>query len=109
MSILKATLVSVTLAIATAGAFAQTTTPRVDQREANQQARIAQGAASGQLTPKETNRLEKQQAKIDTVEAKDKADGKVTKRERARLHRLQDRSSKNIHAQKHDAQVAPKP
>jgi len=103
---LKTTLVSVTLAIAAVSAFAQTATPRVDQREANQQSRIAEGAASGQLTPKETNRLEKQQAKIDAVEAKDKADGKVTKRERARLHRMQDRASQNIHAQKHDAQVA---
>ena len=74
----KTTLIGATLAIASLGAFAQTATPRVDQREANQQGRIAQGAASGQLTAKETNRLEKEQAKIDKVEAKDKADGKVT-------------------------------
>ena len=103
---LKTTLVSITLAIATVGVFAQTATPRVDQREANQQGRIAQGAASGQLTPKETVRLEKEQAKIDKVEARDKADGKVTKRERARLHHMQNRASKDIHAQMHDAQVA---
>ena len=32
------------LCLTAASAFAQTNTPRVDQREANQQARIAQGA-----------------------------------------------------------------
>ena len=105
---LKTTLIGATLALASLGAFAQTATPRVDQREAHQQSRIAQGAASGQLTPKETNRLEKEQAKIDRVEAKGKADGLVTARERARLHRLQNAASKDIRHQKHDAQVAPR-
>ena len=42
---LKTTLIATTLAIATIGAYAQTATPRIDQREANQQARIANGAA----------------------------------------------------------------
>ena len=37
------------------------------------------------------------------------ADGKVTAKERGRLHRMQDRASRNIHHQKHDAQVAAKP
>ena len=102
----------VTLAIASIGAFAQATapvTPRVDQREANQQQRIDKGVASGQLNARETNRLDKQQGHIAAVEAKDKADGVVTAKERRHLHRMQDRASKNIHAQKHDAQVAPKP
>jgi hypothetical protein len=99
-----------TLAVASIGAFAQgTATPRVDQRQANQQARIDAGVASGQLTARETNRLDKQQARIAAVESKDKADGTVTSKERQQLHRMQDRASKNIYAQKHDAQVAPKP
>ena len=41
---------------------------------------------------------------LDTWHAK--ADGKVTKHERKRLHRMQDAASKDIHAQKHDAQTA---
>jgi hypothetical protein len=98
----------ITLAIASIGAFAQAT-PRVDQREANQQARIDAGVASGQLNARETNRLDKQQARVAAVEAKDKADGTVTAKERRQLHRMQNRASKNIHAQKHDAQGAPKP
>ena len=112
MTNLKTLTVAVTLAVASLGAFAQaasTATPRIDQREANQQQRIAAGAASGQLTAKETNRLETQQARINTAEANAKADGTVTKHERRRLQRLQDRASKDIHHQKHDAQAVPKP
>jgi hypothetical protein len=100
----------IALAIASMGAFAEgTATPRVDQREANQQARIDAGVASGQLTARETNRLDKQQAHVASVEAKDKADGTVTAKERQQLHRMQNHASKNIHVQKHDAQVATKP
>jgi hypothetical protein len=97
------------LAIASFAATAgDTATPRVDQREAHQQARIDGGVASGQLTARETNRLDKQQARIAAVEANDKADGTVTKAERRELHRMQNRASKNIVVQKHDAQTAPK-
>ena len=44
-------------------AAAQTSTPRIDQREANQERRIDQGVRSGQLTPVEEARLEKGQAR----------------------------------------------
>jgi hypothetical protein len=102
--------VGTALAIASIGAFAQATapaTPKVDAREAKQQARIDAGVASGQLTAKETNRLDKQQAKVAGAEAKAKADGTVTRKERRHVARMQDRASKNIHNQKHDAQTAP--
>ena len=105
-------IVAVTLAVACVGAFAQASapvTPKVDQREAIQQKRIDQGVASGQLTPRETRRLEKQQTRIAKAETKAKADGVVTSGERRELHRMQDRASKNIHHQKNDPQVAPKP
>jgi hypothetical protein len=110
MSRLKTTFIGATLAIATLGAFAQTpATPRADQREVNQQGRIAQGAASGELTGRETNRLEKEQAAINRTEARAKADGRVTKHERRHLHRMQNAASKDIRHQKHDGQVAAKP
>jgi hypothetical protein len=100
----------IALVIASMGVFAEgTATPRVDQREANQQARIDAGVASGQLTAHETNRLDKQQARVASVEAKDKADGTVTAKERQQLHRMQNHASKDIYVQKHDAQVAAKP
>jgi peptidoglycan hydrolase CwlO-like protein len=63
----------------------------------------------GQLNAKETHRLDKQQSRIKVAEANAKADGKVTKGERKHLHKMQGRASKNIHAQKHDAQTAAKP
>jgi hypothetical protein len=110
---LKTLLVGPTLAIACLGAFAQAAsapaTPRVDKREANQQQRIQQGVASGQLTPRETRRLQRQQARVQTAEANAKADGKVTGAERKHLNKMQSRASKNIHHQKHDAQTATKP
>ena len=85
---------------------AQTATPRVDQREANQQARIDQGVASGELTHKETRHLEKQQAKIHRAEANAKADGVVTPAERARLARMQNKASHSIEKDKDNNRVA---
>ncbi|MFG6442174.1 hypothetical protein [Roseateles sp. LKC17W] len=93
------------LALAGANAFAQTpgtNTPRVDQREAHQQARIAQGAASGSLTAQETQRLEKEQVRIDNAETRAKADGTVTAKERRRLHAMQDGASRDIRRKKHN-------
>jgi hypothetical protein len=100
------------LTLAGASAFAQTPgthTPRIDQREAHQQARIAQGAASGSLTAHETQRLEKEQARIDHAEAKAKSDGTVTAKERRRLHAMQDGASRDIHRKKHNARAASAP
>ena len=110
----KTLLTASTFAIASLGLYAQTAaaqspataTPRVDQREANQQQRITQGVASGELTQKETYKLEKEQAAISKTEARAKADGKVTRAERKRLHKMQDAASRDIHRQKHDAQTA---
>ena len=44
-------------------AFAQST-PRIDQRQANQAARIEQGEASGALTGREAARLERGQRHV---------------------------------------------
>ena len=86
-------------------ASATPATPHLDKREANQQARIDQGVASGQLKAKETNRLDKREAKLNADEAAAKADGKVTRAERRKLHREANRDSKAIHKQKHDKQT----
>ncbi|MCB4359252.1 hypothetical protein [Quatrionicoccus australiensis] len=97
------TVVAIALALPVL-AFAQANTPRVDQRQANQEQRIDQGVASGSLTQREANRLENGQQRVDNMENRAKADGVVTKRERARLHVAQDAQSDRIHAQKHDRQ-----
>jgi hypothetical protein len=97
--------------MASAGAMAQTpaptgtaATPGVDQRQANQEKRIDQGIASGQLTKRETRRLEREQGAINRAEDKAKADGVVTAQERHRLHHAQNKASRDIRRQKHDAQ-----
>lgn len=93
------------LVLATGAAQAQNAdTPGIDKRQANQEKRIDQGIASGELTKREARRLERQQNRIDRAEAAAKADGKVTKKERAGLHHMQDKASANIAHQKHDAQ-----
>jgi hypothetical protein len=96
------------LLIATGGAAlaqpAQPATPRIDQREANQERRIQQGVKSGELTPRETARLQAEQGRIQKTEAKAKADGKVTPRERERIGHLQNQASRDIRREKHDGQ-----
>lgn len=84
--------------------LAQSNTPTVDQRQANQQQRIDQGVKSGELTGKEAARLEKNQQRIQKMEDKAKADGKVTPKERARLEKAQNVESKKIAREKHDRQ-----
>ena len=113
MNHFKSLVAGAAIALISVTSFAQTatlpSTSRVDAREVKQDARIQQGVASGQLNAKETYRLEKQQANINRAEANAKADGKVTQGERKHLNHMQNKASKNIHHQKHDAQTAVKP
>jgi hypothetical protein len=88
-------------------ASAQTATPRVDQRQANQEWRIDQGVQSGELNPREAARLDQGQAKVEKIEEKAKADGTVTKKEKGVLHHAQEKQSKRIWRQKHDRQSVP--
>ncbi|MEM9920786.1 MAG: hypothetical protein AAF990_21990 [Bacteroidota bacterium] len=80
------------------------TTPKVANRQVNQQERIRSGYKSGALTKKETAKLQAQQAHIQRSKKRAKADGRVTAKERAMLHRKQNRANKNIYRQKHDSQ-----
>ena len=83
-----------------------TSTPRIDQRQAEQQKRIDRGVKSGQLNQKETARLEKGQARVEKSEDKAMADGKMTKMERRKIEHMQDQQSKKIYREKHDKQIA---
>ena len=76
----------------------------VDQREANQQARINQGVRSGELTPGETARLQNREGRINNEIARDRAanGGHLTPGERARVNRQQDRASAAIARDKHN-------
>jgi len=105
---MKKKLFSATLVLAFIGitsvASAQTATPNVTKRQENQQARIAQGVKSGQLTAKETEHLEAREAKIQHDKKVAKSDGTVTPAERAKLQHEENHTSRAIYRQKHDAQ-----
>lgn len=83
-------------------ASAQTATPNIDQRQANQEARIQQGKATGTLSKREAARMEAGQAKVDGMKAAAAADGKVTRSERKAIKKEQNKQSRRIHRQKHD-------
>lgn len=86
-------------------AIANPASAHINQRQDRQQHRIAQGTASGHLTPRESARLERQQAHIARYEARSRADGGgLNRRERANLARMQSHASRNIYRQKHDRQ-----
>ena len=77
------------------------------QRNANQQERIAQGAASGQLTNKETAKLERGQSHVTAREAHAGADGHVGPNEQARIQASENRQSAHVYNKKHNAAAKP--
>ncbi|RCS58708.1 hypothetical protein DU000_06540 [Parvibium lacunae] len=90
--------------VCTGAVLAQTATPGIDKREANQERRIQQGEQSGALTNREAARLERREARLDRHQAKAEADGVVTRQERRELRREENRDSRAIYRQKHDRQ-----
>lgn len=94
-----ASVIGLTLAFAAA---AQPATPTIDQRQANQQARIDNGKATGTLSKREAARMQAGQSKVAGMEAVAKADGKVTRAERAAIKKEQNKQSRRIKAQKRD-------
>ena len=76
----------------------------VDNRQVNQQDRIANGVKSGQLTAGEAQHLEKNQAAIQRQKRADmKANGgHLTKAEQNQLNREQNQQSRAIYRDKHN-------
>lgn len=104
---MKTAILAALVAVALPAAAQTSSTPRIDQRQSNQEARIQQGVNSGELTAKETAKLEKGQAKVQTMENKAVADGKVTPREQARIEKAQDKQSKKIAKKKSNKKKQP--
>jgi len=77
----------------------------VNGRRYNQQGRIANGVASGQLTPGETRNLENREANLNKEIHNDRAanGGKLTPQERQQVNRQQNNLSKSIYNDKHNA------
>ena len=90
--------------LVTGMAYAEAETRVSDQRQTNQEQRVDQGVASGQLNKREANRLNKQQKHINRVEGRAKSDGVVTKKEQARINKKQNRASRHLAREKHDVQ-----
>jgi hypothetical protein len=82
--------------------------PTVAQRKENQQDRIAQGVKSGQLTAGETSKLETKEAAINGETKADRAanGGKLTSAEKTQINGQQNQLSKQIYADKHNANTA---
>jgi hypothetical protein len=97
------TLLATALSLACAGAFAQTTAATTTQRDVNQQTRIENGLKDGSLSTKEAAKLEKEESHVDHLQAKDLKDGKLSAAERAQLNAAQNKVSKDIAADKHNA------
>lgn len=94
--------------VLTFGSQVMADTPKLDNRQDKQKARITQGVKSGELTKKETARMVKGQAQLQRMENRAKSDGVVTKKERVRLQHKANKESGKIYRNKHDKQKRPK-
>ena len=74
-------------------------------RKATQQARIAKGVKSGQLTPHETADIERNERNINRETRAERAvnGGPLTPREHRQVNRQQNRVSRQIYRDKHNA------
>jgi hypothetical protein len=109
----KWVVVSASVLMLGAGAYAQQATPNtpadpsIAQRKQDQQDRIANGIRSGQLTAGEAAKTENQQRGINQQVRADRAanGGKLTAGEKAQVNREQNAASKNIYDKKHNART----
>ena len=76
--------------------------PGLNERQANQTARIGQGVKSGALTRTEAQGLREERRDIRQLERQYKSDGALTRDERVDLHQQANQQSKEIYQEKHD-------
>jgi hypothetical protein len=104
-------LCSAALAALMLPAAAQNSSPNppatINQRKENQQDRIANGVASGQLTAGETANLEKKESNLNKEEKlmRSEDNGKLTSADRKVLNQQQNQLSNQIYKDKHNAAV----
>ncbi len=75
----------------------------VNQREQNQQDRIANGVKNGTMTPGQAAHVERQEQHIENQEKADMAkhNGHLTKSEQRQLNKEQNKTSREIYKDKH--------
>jgi hypothetical protein len=76
----------------------------INEREARYQRGITDGVKNGELTPQQARKLEKEQAWIRAQGAKAKSDGDSLLKGALRFKKRQDKTSRQIHKEKHDNQ-----
>jgi Aminoglycoside-2''-adenylyltransferase len=78
---------------------------QINQREADQQKRIANGVKTAKLTPRQTARLERGEQRLQKNEERDMAkdNGHLTTKDQRQLNREANHMSKRIAADKHSA------
>ena len=99
-------------ALALAGLFAASSASAdgsegpIQRRKERQQERIGQGVSSGQLTARETARIERRESALNREERNMRAvdGGRLTRQDRRTIEGQQNRLSRGIYRQKHDAQ-----
>lgn len=98
-----AATLALSLALVPASLFGQ----EIQQRKANQQERIANGVASGQMTARETGHIERQEAGINREERGMRAqdNGHLTHQDRRILNHQQNQESRRIYRDKHNHRV----
>lgn len=76
---------------------------QVNQREQNQQNRVANGLKNGSMSAKQASNVEKREASVQQREKNDMAkhNGHLTKAEQNGINRQQNRVSKTIYKDKH--------
>jgi hypothetical protein len=106
---IKSMFLAAALAALAAPTFAQTNNPAptIQQRKENQQDRIGNGVASGQLTAGETKNLEGKEASLNQEERdmRKMDNGHLTSSDRATLNQQQNKLSNQIYRDKHNARV----
>jgi hypothetical protein len=77
----------------------------IQQRKENQQQRIGSGVKNGSLTPHETANLEHKEAALNRETRWDRRQngGNLTNKEKAQVNRQQNRLSRDIYRDKHNA------
>ncbi|MGA8728702.1 MAG: hypothetical protein WB608_08125, partial [Terracidiphilus sp.] len=82
----------------------------VDNREANQQQRTANGLRSGQMTSGEAARTNRNQAALAQQVHNERTanGGALTKQEKQQANRTENKNSRQIYKEKHNNKTAPK-
>jgi hypothetical protein len=105
---MKKQLAAVTIILTAFGALAQPAKRVVRHRQVRQQERIRQGVRSGELTKEEARKLEQGERQIQQAKREARSDGVVTQEEKKEINEMQNKASKEIYEEKHDAEKAPK-